>query len=396
VFLGANRQSPSVIASQFALKVRQKKIRAALNWLIQNNEAYKSAFEKNELSISEENLALYSSSSEGEVPPAMIKKTLYTHALADEDKKRDKADSAGYVLPDSLQDQLEYGPLDDPIWNYTGLADVNAFGLSPQLLEEIVKHRSSCSIKPTMFIPSGSNASLFEKTPHIIHGCYPTLFPYGRGGPYDSRKDRIAMHVYLMHLMRLADFRFRKHAPFVFALFSLMQRQRVSGSASQSLRMKYFVDFEKDLKHITQETLANCIDDLKAAESNGEYPRLSHCKDDEARNAFGKLLNQLKVIGGRLPLTDAAKQNARFEVIAMDIKLGIPDLFITVNPTDIHAPLVCHFAGQHVPLLNLDSPDLPINLASSFQRKKLVCEDAMAAVQFSHATMRAFIKSLLG
>ena len=394
MFLGANRPRPTVIASQFELKVRQAKIRAALNWLIHNNEAYKAAFENKELSISEENLALYSNKKDGEVPPALIKKTLYTHAHADHDKKRDKSDSAGYVLPDSLQDHLEYGPVNDPIWQLTGLADVDAFGLSPELLEEILKHRS-CSIKPTMTVPSGSNASLFDKTPHIIHGCFPTLFPYGRGGPYDSRKDPIAMRVYLMHLMRLADVRFRTHAPFVFAMFSLMQRQRASASASQSLRMKFFVDFERDLKHITPQTLQQCIDDLKQAESKGDYPRLSHCQDEDARKAFGKLLNQLKIIGGRLPLTDAAKQNARFEIIAMDIKLGIPDLFVTVNPTDIHAPLVCHFAGKRIPL-NLDSPDLPSNLASSFERQKLVCEDAMAAVQFSHAVMTAFIKSLLG
>jgi len=347
-------------------------------------------------------MALYSDSKEGEVPPAIIKKTLYTNELASDksDKQhKAKADSAGYILPSELEEVLEYGPVEEPLWTYTGLADVNAFGLSPQLLHDIVNHRQKfkqCVVKPTLVIPSSSNTSLFDKQPDIIHGCFPTLFPYGRGGPYDERKDKIAMHVYLMHLMRLSDFRFRTHAPFVFALFSLAQRQRVSNSAQRSLKMKYFIDFQKDLKHITQDTLQHCIDDLREAEVNGEYPRLSHCKNEVARKAFGKLLNQLKVIGGRLPLTDAAKQNARFEAIAMNIKLGIADLFITVNPTDVHAPIVCHFADQHVPLLNLDDPDMPKNIASALQRKKIVCSDAMAAVQFSHAVMCAFNKSLLG
>jgi len=388
-----------VIRSVHTLKVRQHKIRAALNWLCEHNLAYKRAFEKQELVISEDNLGLYSDSEEGEVPPAIIKKTLYTNE-SDSDKKRTaKADSAGYILPSELEEILEYGPVKEPLWSHTGLADVNAFGLSPQLLHDIVNHRQKfkqCAVKPTLIIPSGSNASLFDKQPDIIHGCFPALFPYGRGGPYDERKDKIAMHVYLMHLMRLSDFRFRLHAPFVFALFSLAQRQRVSNSAQRSLKMKHFIDFQKDLKHITQDTLQHCIDDLKEAEVNGEYPRLSHCKNEVARKAFGKLLNQLKVIGGRLPLTDAAKQSARFEAIAMNIKLGIADLFITVNPTDVHAPIVCHFAGQCVPLLNLDDPDMPKNIASALERKKIVCSDAMAAVQFSHAVMSAFNKSLLG
>ena len=399
VFLGANRESPRVVRSQYTLKVRQTKIRAALNWLLQHNAAYKWAFENKQLTISEHNLQQYSSTKNGEVPEVIIAKTLYTNDLGDDAKQRAKADSAGYILPDSIQDQFDYGPMENPYWHLTGLADVNAHGLSPELLQDIVNHRSqfvNCSIKPTLVIPSSSNVSLFEKEPHIIHGCFPTLFPYGRGGPYDSRKDPIAMHNYLQHLMRLRDFRFRRHAPFVFALFSLMQRQRASVSASRSLKFKYFLNFQKDLQHITQDTLAHCIEDLKEAEANGEYPRLSHCKDDLARRAFGRLLNQLKTIGGKLPLTDAAKQNARFEVIGMDIKLGIPDLFITVNPNDIHAPLVCHFAGQNVPLMGLNDPDLPENLASCLQRKRLVCSDAMAAVHFSHSIMRAFIKSLLG
>jgi len=376
------------------LKVRQQKIRAALQWLKDNNPEYKEAFEKKLLVISEDNLSLYSDADGGEVPSSILKGVLYTNELDAHATKQAKSDSAGYVLPDQLQEELDYGPMTEPIWKYTGLADVNAFGVSPQLLQDIVKHRakfqSNCSVKPTLILPSAS-ASLFDKQPGIILGCFPTLFPYGRGGPYDIRKSTIAMHIYLMHLMRLADFRFRKHAPFVFALFSLVQRQRVSSSASQSLRMRYFIDFENDLKHINSATLAHCIDDLKEAEANGEYPRLAHCKNDTARKAFGKLLNQLKIIGGRLPLTDAAKQNARFELIGMDIKLGIPDLFITINPADVHAPLVCHFAGQSIPY------DLHIpKLASQLERKRIVCEDAMAAVKFSHSIMTAFIKSLLG
>ena len=421
-----------MIRSVFALKINRHKIRAAILWSIKHNAAYQRAFEKKELVISEENLALYSD--KGEVPSAIIKKTLYTNEPEPNKKHKSQADAAGYILPANLEELFKYGDIKEPIWTYTGLADVNAFAMSPQLLQDIVNHRhkfKNCSVKPTLIIPSGSNASLFDQQPDIIHGCFPTLFPFGRGGPYDERKNKIAMPVYLMHLTRLADFRFRTHAPFVFALFSLAQRQRVSISASRSLKMNCFMDFQKDLKHITPDTLQHCIDDLKEAESNGEYPRLSHCKNDVARKAFGKMLNQLKVIGGRLPLTDAAKQTARFEALAMNFKLGIPDLFVTINPNDVHAPLVCHFGAQpqnpsnpqaldeddneeyshqipgEVPIikkplytnelkLSLDDPDMPANILSALERKKMVCSDALAAVQFSHALLRAFIKSLLG
>ena len=54
------------------------------------------------------------------------------------------------------------------------------------------------------------------------------------------------------------------------------------------------------------------------------------------------MFRHVNTIGGRLPLTDASKRNARHEAIGMDIKLGMPDFFITINPEDRHSPLVCH------------------------------------------------------
>jgi hypothetical protein len=101
VFLGANRESPRVVRSQYTLKVRQTKLRAALNWLLQHNAAYKWAFENKQLTISEHNLQQYSSTKNGEVPEVIIAKTLYTNDLGDDAKQRAKADSAGYILPDS-------------------------------------------------------------------------------------------------------------------------------------------------------------------------------------------------------------------------------------------------------------------------------------------------------
>ena len=249
----------------------------------------------------------------------------------------------------------------------TGLADVNAYGISPSVLkEELDKRRRKRSDEeskqPTitpkisasapsgtqrvLLVPSSSFINMLDRfNPDVFPGAFPTLFPFGVGGPAEPRRQPIALPNYAMHLMRLADRRFSCHAPFAFTLFNLVQRQRVKRSASQSLLAGRFVDFHKDLSKLSDKALTACIDDLRVAEKKGKYATWHHCKDKETRQALQNIFKQINTVAGRLPLTDMSKSSARHEIFGMDIKLGLPDFFITVNPEDRHAPLSVSFCG---------------------------------------------------
>src|ERR1035438_10083434 len=98
------------------------------------------------------------------------------------------------------------------------------------------------------------------------------------------------------------------------------------------------------------------------------------------------MFRHVNTIGGRLPLTDVSKRNARHEAVGIDIKLGMPDFFITVNPEDRHSPLVCHYAGVSVSL-KLTDHDLPPGLPTCKERKRILANDPLAAVHFSHTLM---------
>ena len=281
-------------------------------------------------------------------------------------------------------------------WRQTGLADVNAHGISPTLLSEIVEEREKSNKDKVLLVPSASSVKMVDKcTPDVFPGAFPTLFPYGIGGPAQPRRNRIALSNFAMHCMRLADRRFSTHPPFVFTIFNLVQQLRVSRSASRSLRAGYFLDFSKDLVHLSTDAIKQCIKDLKAVERNGKYPTLNHCKDKQTRKALLAMFRHVNTIGGRLLLTDASKRNARHEAIGMDIKLGMPDFFITINPEDRHSPLVCHFAG-HSLQLRLSDPAFPDGLPTCKERKRLIANDSLSAVHISHTLLRAFIQSLLG
>lgn len=100
--------------------------------------------------------------------------------------------------------------------------------------------------------------------------------------------------------------------------------------------------------------------------------------------------------GGNLPRTAASKRRARYEALAMYVKLGLPDFFVTITPDDHHAPLVVHFNGKQAVNLKLSDPDLPVGLPSAAERLRIWCNDPLAAAQFASLVMDAFIVALLG
>ena len=59
IFLGAKLPEPKDIDLQYALTVDRKKVKAALEWLVGNNELYKRRFDRKQLRISQANLAKF-------------------------------------------------------------------------------------------------------------------------------------------------------------------------------------------------------------------------------------------------------------------------------------------------------------------------------------------------
>jgi hypothetical protein len=65
------------------------------------------------------------------------------------------------------------------------------------------------------------------------------------------------------------------------------------------------------------------------------------------------LQNQLKAIGKNIPGSDFERRSLQHEMKALMVHFGLPAFFITINPADIHHPLVLHYAGKQI---NLDAP----------------------------------------
>lgn len=76
---------------------------------------------------------------------------------------------------------------------------------------------------------------------------------------------------------------------------------------------------------------------------------------------------------------------------------GLPNIFITLNPSDITNPIVSFWDS------NMSEPTMQFNLdtllgafPNTTDRSKLVCDDPVLPAQFFHTVITAFIESFLG
>ena len=240
IFLGAKPPEPKDIDLQKALTVDRKKVKAALEWLVVNNELYKRRFERKQLRISQANLDKLPDSAA--VPQAVRDDAI----LRSVDSSKLSVDTSSYTRPDSVDASTDAARTDahGAHWQHTGLADVNASGVGPDAIERVVdrrEHATAPEPPPAVFadidggvlqMPSANSVFMLDKgQPDVDHGGFPVLFPFGVGGPNQTGRVHISGQKYIAHLMKYHDRRFATHAPFVFTMFNVLQRQRVCWGA---------------------------------------------------------------------------------------------------------------------------------------------------------------------
>ena len=314
IFVNADGKLPPKIKLKWLLGVRQEKIRQALKWLKKWNPLYK------DVEISEEQLSTYEDDSKDpskDCIPDAFWKTIIT---SEQTKARDE-DRAGYAegaeeSDEDVDESKEEVDAEDGIhekvdMHKRGLVDVDA-------AEATVKVIGRAAREKLLVIPEMKQQpeSMFNN-PELYLGAFPELYPYGLGAPDMDRTRPISLEAYARHIVRLADPRFRMHSVLLFVVFKILQIQRATRSAKLSMKFRQFIDFEKHLKTITEESIQQCIKDLERMERKGKLPRMKDCKNVAARETFLRVFREANSIGGRLPLTAASKRHARAEIFGL-------------------------------------------------------------------------------
>jgi len=230
-------------------------------------------------------------------------------------------------------------------------------------------------------IPHSSKPINEYLNPKLLTGLYPTLFCYGRGAPEDqSRPIEIKFREHIRYLLSYTDRRFETNHSFIFVVFNLLQRRDACFHAQLIATKPYFQASANEIQSIKSK-------DIEAALDNNT----KRTYNTEANSALNKLLQHIKTVGGRVMGSAYSRTALRTRIHALIFNQGLPSIFLTINPADIHSPVALYFAGVQ---LNLDQIK-DEQLMDTYRRAEIIASHPVATAKFFHVLVSNILETMI-
>ncbi|KAJ3538129.1 hypothetical protein NM688_g6564 [Phlebia brevispora] len=218
-----------------------------------------------------------------------------------------------------------------------------------------------------------------ENVPNFFERAFPCLYPYGCGGIEAPRRVALSMPEQVRWSLQYHDRRFRVHESFPFVAFGIIQRRQALTAARIQMNRK---DFERHGRLLGQ----ILVKDLKEAQEQEE-------RHEQITNPIIRLLRKhVHAAAGRVTGSDQSRTALRSQIWSTVLMKGPPYIWLTINPSDVHDPLVQVFAGENIDLdgfLKTAGPDV-------HARARNVAKDPYAAAKFFHFIIKLVLEILFG
>jgi hypothetical protein len=398
VFVGQG--APTTQQLKRVLQVRKSKVEMALRWLIIHNVLFK----KNNIQIDEEALQTLP---EGDIPDALkvtitavdidpLKVEHYTGYANDPlEKGADHPDDDDNSEEDDSNDNAERSTQELRASGILHVDNVPITGKENTLLSlyNIINNSESQSVDATS---NDANTAASEprtiRMPHLntplndytdhdyFPAGYPTLFPYGVGGHMDKhRLYPISLKKYAKHLMCHGDPKFRQHRSLRFVLFNTLQRREAALMTHIAAKASNFARSAELVATLTPNDISLSLDQ----ERN---------KQPISNPAVAELVKNVNAIGSKLMASNQSRSRMRNEMRAIIIRDGTPSLFVTINPADLHSPIVMMYAGEEIDLDNI----LQDNFPKTTERSRLAHLDPSAVAKYFDVVIKCILDTIVG
>ncbi|KAJ6543482.1 hypothetical protein B0H10DRAFT_2389367 [Mycena sp. CBHHK59/15] len=353
-------------------RVRRKLIFDVLSWLKQNNLKY-----YGNIKIDAARIAALP---EDDVPweiMSLVRQSTDTGIIDQE--------SAGYVPQHDSEGTAQFDPDVIPL-HVTGTIDTDLSTLSSNEmmtwgLENLWKegkegayavrhgrHPVSDFGKPRAGDPEPADPD----RPNFFEKVFPCLFPYGRGGLEADRPVDLNFGDHIKWALQ-------RHETFPFVAFGISQRRQALMSARIQMRRKNFEKYARLMATITPEKLKQA------------------CREEEQKLPISdpavQLLRQhVHSTVGRVKGSNQSRTIMRSQLWSTAVYMRPWNLWITINPTDIHDPIAQIFAGENIDLDNFIAALGP----DSEKRAQNIAADPYAAAKFFHFMIRTILEILFG
>ncbi|CAF2941478.1 unnamed protein product, partial [Rotaria sp. Silwood2] len=371
IFVGAHPSER--IQLKKVLIVRKKKIIEALHWLKKHNILYQN------VDINLKNIAQLP---EDDVPECIM--STMEQKIGDEEIQSERI---GYI-PDPLSDPIERTSTDSiPISN-SGVLDVNGSSVSSDEITNYLLHKikndgtkEQMDTENVYLIPHSSKSVNEYFNPKLLVGLYPALFCYGRGAPEDqSRPVKVNLREHIRYLLSYNDRRFETNHSFIFVVFNLLQRRDACFHAQLIATKPYFRASADEIQSLKSKDIEMALDNI----SKKTY-------SSESNSALNKLLHHIKTIGGRVMGSAYSRTALRTRIHALIYNQGLPSIFLTINPADIHSPVALYFAGVKLDLDNIQISQL----MTTYKRAEIIASHPVATAKFFHLLISNILNTMI-
>jgi hypothetical protein len=217
--------------------------------------------------------------------------------------------------------------------------------------------------------------------PKLLAGLYPTLFCYGLGAPEDQlRPVSINLKEHIRYLLSYNDRRFETNNSFIFVVFNLLQRRDACFHAQLIASKPYFQSSADEIQSLNSNDIELVLENTAKKIYNSE-----------SNSKLNKLLQHIKTIGGRVMGSAYSRMALRTQIHSLIYYEGLPSLFVTINPADIHSPVALYFAGVK---LNLDNIQYE-QLMDAYRRAEIIASHPVATAKFFHVLITNILNIMI-
>ncbi|CAF1202328.1 unnamed protein product [Adineta ricciae] len=383
VFIGAH--VPNRVQLRMICGVSREKIRNALLWLKENNHMYRT------IPVSEANIA--------KLPDDDVPESIWATIERIENMTAANAERAEFTSDPLAGDIIQDEPSAKTVipMHTSAILDVNGTAVTSKdigvhLLQKV---KSSSTELSNMLDTSSNNADnedvyIIPRSHMPVRDCYnmelflglfPTLFPYGYGAPYDSsRPTEVPLGQHIRYLLAYEDQRFEKHHSFMYVMFNMMQRRQACWNASLMASRPYFRENATDLQALTtKEVETALINATKHTFSSVTNPRIN------------MLMKHIRAVGGSVMGSAYSRSALRSQIHSLIFNQGLPSIFMTINPADIHSRIALYFAGVD---LDLDKI-LPEKIPSTYERAQIIAAHPVATARYFNVLISSILQCMV-
>ena len=218
--------------------------------------------------------------------------------------------------------------------------------------------------------------------PKLLAGLYPTLFCYGLGTPEDQlRPVKVNLQEHIRYLLSYNDRCLETNHSFIFVVFNLLQRRDACFHAQFIATKPYFRTSANEIQLLSSKDIEIALESSFKQTYNSA----------QSNSTLNKFLQHIKTIGGRVMGSAYSRTALRTQIHALIYNQGLPSIFLTIKPADIHSPVALYFAGVDLNSDNIQSEQL----MDAYKRAEIVASHPVATAKYFHVLITNILTTMI-